>query len=446
MQRRTPRGVAAACAAPLAALLLGAGCSATAPATDTESLPGNRYTSSTLAASNDSYGAPATFPGMVNAWGVAIRPQGDGGHFWVGAGGTSFEFVGDVSASPDPALRPLHQDGLHAVTVPGADADTTDAGAGKITGVAFNPAPLASDSFVVTGQPVDVDGHPETLSGSSRFLFATDSGRIAGWTEQGVDGRIVRHDGPALQMFDGGPAGMSFFGLALAPSRDDTLWAADFGADPQIRQFDKSWRLVPTQGFANPFATGDPIDPAEPSLGKQARPGDPAPFNVVTAGDRVFVTYAIRKAAEGSADGAEFDAGEEDSLDAEQETAAGDRPDRGKVAEFDRAGNLVRVLDDGGRLNAPWGVAVAPADFGALSGSILVGNFGGAGRIAAFDDATGAFVDYVRDESGRLLGVEGLWGLLFGNGESLGDSNSLYFTAGPADEKDGVFGRLRATN
>jgi hypothetical protein len=223
MQRRTPRGIAAAFAVPLAALLLGVtGWSPAAPATDTGSLPGNRYTSTTLVASNDSYGAPATFPEMVNAWGVAIRPQGDGGHFWVGAGGTSFEFVGDVNASPDPALRPLHQDGLHEVTVPGADADTTDAGGGKITGVAFNPAPLASDSFVVTGQPVDDDGHPEMLSGSSRFLFATDSGRIAGWTEQGVDGRIVRHDGPALQMFDGGPAGMSFFGLALAPSRDDT--------------------------------------------------------------------------------------------------------------------------------------------------------------------------------------------------------------------------------
>ncbi|AHK35985.1 hypothetical protein OPAG_06803 [Rhodococcus opacus PD630] len=447
MQRPTPRRVAAACAAPLAALLLGAtGCSPAAPAADTGALPGNRYAATTLVASNDSYGAAATFPEMVNAWGIAIRPQGEGGHFWVGGGGTSFEFVGDVSASPDPALRPLHQDALHEVTVPGADSDTSDTGGGKITGVEFNPAPLNSDSFAVTGQPVDVDGHTELLAGSARFLFATDTGRIAGWTEQGTDGRIVRHDGPALQMFDGGPVGMNFFGLALAPGRDDTLWAADFGTDPQIRQFDKSWHPVPTQGFVNPFATGDPIDPADPGSGKRARPGDPAPFNLVTAGDRVFVTYAVTKAAEDSADGHEFDAGEEDSLDAEQEAAAGDRPDRGKVAEFDRAGNLVRVLDDGGRLNAPWGVAVAPADFGALSGSILVGNFGGAGRIAAFDDTTGTFVDYVRDESGAVLGVEGLWGLLFGNGESLGDRNSLYFTAGPADEKDGVFGRLRAAN
>lgn len=447
MQRHRPRRVAAACAAPLAALLLGAtGCSSTAPAADTGAFPGNRYSAATLVASNDSYGAAATVPEMVNAWGLAIRPQGEGGHFWIGSGGASFEFVGDVSASPDPSLRTLHQDALRQVTIPGTDSDTSETGGGKITGVAFNPAPLSSESFAVAGQPVDVDGHREILAGSSRFLFATDTGRIAGWTEQGTDGRSVRHDGPAQQMFDGSAEGMNFFGLALAPGEGDTLWAADFGTAPQIRQFDTSWHLVPTQGLANPFATGDPIDPANPDSGNRARPGDPAPFNLVTAGDRVFVTYAVTQTSEESIDGSEFVAGEEDSLDAEQETAAGDRPNRGKIAEFDHAGNFVRLLDDGGRLNAPWGVAVAPADFGALSGSILVGNFGGAGRIAAFDDATGAFVDYVRDESGAVLGVEGLWGLLFGNGESLGDSNSLYFTAGPADEKDAVFGRLRVAN
>ncbi|GCE40161.1 hypothetical protein Rhow_003804 [Rhodococcus wratislaviensis] len=431
-----------------AALLVTAAASATAcaPAASShalQDLPGNRYARAALVASSADAAAATTVPTMVNAWGVAIRPQGEGGHFWVGAGGNSFEFVGDVTASPDPALRTLHQDALHEVSVPGADADTSEAGLGKTTGVVFNPAPLNSDSFAVTGQPVMVDGRQELLGGSSRFLFATDSGRISGWTERGADGRIVRHDGPAKEMFNGESAGMSFFGLALAPGRDDTLWAADFGAEPQIRQFDKAWQPVATHGFANPFATGDPLDSADPNGGKHARPGDPAPFNIVTAGDRVFVTYATTKAAE---NGTGFDAGEEDSLDAEQETASGDRPDRGKVAEFDAAGNLVRVLDDQGRLNAPWGVAVAPADFGALAGAILVGNFGGAGRIAAFDDETGAFIDYVRDESGAVLAVEGLWGLLFGNGESLGDSNSLYFTAGPADETDGVFGRLRAAN
>ncbi|SEL93482.1 hypothetical protein SAMN05444583_117112, partial [Rhodococcus maanshanensis] len=80
-----------------------------------EALPGNNYTQTNLAATGESYSAPFTLPDMVNAWGVAIRPKGAGGHFWVGAGGTSYEFVGDVTASPDPALRQLHQDGLKEV-------------------------------------------------------------------------------------------------------------------------------------------------------------------------------------------------------------------------------------------------------------------------------------------------------------------------------------------
>jgi hypothetical protein len=144
---------------------------------------------------------------MVNAWGLAIRPQGGCGHFWVGAGGASFEFVGDVAASPLPALRTLHQDELRNVTVPCADSDTSDAGGGKITGVVFNPALLTSDSFVVSGQPVEVDGHQQMLSGSSPFLLATDSGRLSAWTEQGADGGIVRHDGPAPEMFKRRAAG-----------------------------------------------------------------------------------------------------------------------------------------------------------------------------------------------------------------------------------------------
>ncbi|MFC7450425.1 TIGR03118 family protein, partial [Rhodococcus daqingensis] len=125
-----------------AAVALTAAC--TSPSTETdalEALPGNRYAQSNLAATGDQYAAPFTLPDMVNAWGVAIRPKGAGGHFWVGAGGTSFEFVGDVTASPDPALRQLHQDGLREVTVPGADSDTSEAGIGKTTGVIFNPAP-----------------------------------------------------------------------------------------------------------------------------------------------------------------------------------------------------------------------------------------------------------------------------------------------------------------
>ncbi|MFD4429110.1 TIGR03118 family protein [Nocardia sp. NPDC058497] len=424
-----------------AALLLAAACSSNEPAgDDVAPLDGNRYSQTNLAANKDSYHAQFTFPDLVNAWGLADRPKGAGGHFWVGAGGKSFQFVGDVHASSDPKLQKLFQDQLELVGVPGADADTSDKSAGKTTGVVFNPAPITSDLFAVRDQWVDVDGMPIPLGGSSRFIFATDSGKLSAWTEQAPDGAIVRRDGGANQVFDGSAQGMAFFGIALAPSGDKLL-AADFGTDPQVRTFDKFWQPVASTGFANPFATGDVIDPATPEKGKKVKPGDPAPFNITTLGSRVFVSYAVTKPDE--KDPAKFDKAEEDALDAEADKTSNGKPDKGKVAEFDAAGKLVRIIDDGGRLNAPWGVAIAPSNFGALSGKLLIGNFGGLGRVLAYDDTTGTFVDYLRDGEAKPVEIAGLWALMFGNGESLGDANALYFTAGPEDEKDGLFGSLR---
>jgi uncharacterized protein (TIGR03118 family) len=115
----------------------------------------------------------------------------------------------------------------------------------------------------------------------------------------------------------------------------------------------------------------------------------------------------------------------------------------GRVAEFNPDGSLKQVWGDGTGFNAPWGMALAPAGFGALSGHLLVGNFGD-GTIAALDPVTHAFVDYVRDAKGERIEIEGLWGLQFGNGVSLGEANRLYFAAGPEDETAGLFGHLAA--
>jgi uncharacterized protein (TIGR03118 family) len=417
------------------------GAGTTAGSAPAPALSDNRYRQVNLAANAEAYQARFTLPEMVNAWGIAIRPKGAGGHFWVTAGDASYEFVGDVSASGDPKLRELFQDPLKAVTIPGTDTKIDNTSVGKATGVVFNGADINSDKFIVTNQPTQVDGRTVALGGSARFIFVTDSGHIAAWGERGPDGKVVRVNGPSQEVFNGEPQGMQFFGVALKQGSFDTLWAADFGKQPQIRQFDKDWKLVPTQGFANPFATGDPADPTK---GKLAKPGDPVPFNITTVGDRVFVSYAISKAPdEPVAGGPAFDAGEEDSLNKEQEKATGGRPDKGKLAEFTSTGELVRILEDDGRLNAPWGVTLAPASFGPLGGKILVSNFGGAGRIAAFDDTTGKFVDYMRDEQGAPVGIDGIWNILFGNGESLGDADTLYFAAGPADETEALFGALR---
>ncbi|WP_280235378.1 TIGR03118 family protein [Nocardia cyriacigeorgica] len=409
-----------------AALVVATACTDTGSGTDDITLDGNRYVLTALAAGDDAAHAAVTVSGMVNAWGFADRA---GGHFLVGAGGKAHGFLGDVRSASKTELRTLSQDGFAAMTVPGADSDTSDKSAGTVTGVVANPAPPNSDVFVVRDQPVPFEGVPPLLlSGSARNIVATDSGKISAWTDIAPDGAVIRHDGPANLVFDGSAQKMAFYGIALAPS-GDALLAADFGAEPQVRTFDKNWQLVATSGFVNPFATGEAVDAEKPELGRKAVPGDPAPFNLTTIGDRVFVTYAVTRPDADEAD--EFAVGEREVADLDGERAAGDTPDKGRIAEFAADGTLVRILDDGGRLNAPWAVTVTPSTFGPLSGKLLIGNTGGAGRILAYDDTTGEFVDYVRDTAGAPLSVPGLRGLEFGDGDSLGDSDALYLTAAP---------------
>ncbi|MDB5727228.1 MAG: hypothetical protein JWQ00_433 [Noviherbaspirillum sp.] len=275
----------------------------------------NAYRQENLAASSAAYAARFTFPGMVNAWGIAIRPHGAGGHFWVTGGGISWEFVGDVKSSSSQTLRTLFQDELTQVSIPGADALTDETSLGKATATVFNGAPLDSPLFRVAAQTAISDGRVTAFDGSARFIFATDSGHVTAWRERTTEGTVERVNGPSQDMFDGSAQQMAFFGMAIKPDTWDRLWLADFGAEPQIRTLDAN--------------------------------------------------------------------------------------------------------------------------------ALLTGNFGGNGTIAAFDRTSGRFIDFMRTATSRPIAIPGLWALLFGNGESLGDSNALYFAAGPNDEKDGLFGSLR---
>ncbi len=379
---------------------------------------------------------------FINAWGIATRPAGAGGHFWVTAGGWSYQFVGDVSASGDASLRSLFQDALTLVRIPGAgvpegETDVTNTGlfTGFGTGVVFNGAELTSDKFIVRNQRVTVGGVEQVLEGSARFIFATDSGVISGWTERNAtSGAVVRQNGAAVEVINGSAEGHAYFGIAIKPGTWDRLWAADFGVSPQIRAFDKDWQPVALgTAFANPFIG---VKPA-------AEPGDYVPFNIqvldVKGTSYAFVAYA--KSQPDPENPTQFFAAEEDAITAADETR---QPDRGRVAMFNLDGALVKTIADDRRLNAPWGLAVAPSEgFGPFNGALLVGNFGGKGRIAAFDVERNDFLGFMADDDGEPIAIEGLWGLQFGNGASLGDSNALYFAAGPGDETKGVFGALR---
>jgi mono/diheme cytochrome c family protein len=109
---------------------------------------------------------------------------------------------------------------------------------------------------------------------------------------------------------------------------------------------------------------------------------------------------------------------------------------------FDLNGTLVRhLVPTGGRLNAPWGVAKAPATFGSLANMLLIGNFGD-GVINAFDPTSGVFAGSINDTAGAALANSGLWGIAFGNGVQNQPVNTLYFTAGIAGETAGLYGRI----
>jgi uncharacterized protein (TIGR03118 family) len=270
------------------------------------------------------------------------------------------------------------------VDVPSVSALT----GGPVTGVTFN----TTQSFVVT------DG---VNSGPAVFLFATEDGVISGWNP-GVPPPPVSHQ--AEVGFDNSSQNAIYKGLAVASTvSGDRLYAADFH-NARIDVLDGSFHLLNLPGAF--------VDPAIPD--------HYAPFNVMNLGGRLYVTYALQ------------DSNAEDEL-------AGFG--RGYVSVFSTDGVLQQSLIHGGQLNAPWGMAIAPSNFGQFSNALLVGNFGN-GRIHAYDPVSGALLGTLRRPGGSPIHVDGLWGIAFGNGGQAGPLNTLYFTAGPADETHGAFGRI----
>jgi len=382
----------------------------------------NSFTQTNLVGNRVKYSPEILERKLFNAWGLAIRPAGAGGHFWVTGKDISFEYVGDVKASPNPKLRPLFIDKLMHVRIPvtGDDKFTT--------GVVFNDS---TDTFVITQDVLDAP----TITAPAKFLFTGDSGLISAWTERKKDDGSFDRPKEALTVIDRSKEGAQYFGLAISHDYQK-LYAANFGAQPSIDVFDGDFKPS-TIRFDQPFDANknDKVDA-----------GEYAPFNIqaltTPSGDNhIFVAYAKTQACPAAEikknvcrKGAIF-AGEEDTS----------KPGQGRLAEFTEDGKLVAVWPDAGKLSAPWGMAFAPQDFGALSGALLVGNFG-SGTIAAFDSQTHQFIDVMRDAKGKAVQIDKIWGLLFGNGESLGDKNALYFAAGPQDEKDGLFGSLRLSH
>ena len=373
---------------------------------------GNKYKQANLAASNASYNALFTFPDMVDAWGTAIRPAGAGGHFWVTAGSNSYEFIGDVNGEPltqDPALGIVS---LPPATMP---AGTN---AGSSNGIVFNGI---GTGFQITQTLANGD----SFTAPAKFVFVSDNGVMSAWAQRNNADGTLSYPSYANTIFDEGTDNSAFFGLAIN-SANTQLIAADFGNNPfpRLRIYDDTFTEQPLNGrFASPFR-------ADQSTFK---PGDYAPWAVhtvvVNGKPSVFVCYVNTS---------------EDPDNPGQVLFATESTGRGtsRLVEYNEDGTLVAVWDDRGTLSGPWGVAIAPANFGGLSNMLLVSNFSD-GTIVAFDPATKSATEFLRDDKGNVAAISGIWNILFGNGVKLGDSNALYFAAGPNDETEGLFGSLR---
>jgi uncharacterized protein (TIGR03118 family) len=236
-----------------------------------------------------------------------------------------------------------------------------------------------------------------TTSVPAKFMFATLSGTIQGWPP-GTTATVTG--------FDGSKWHASYTGLAIS---GEWLYAADF-ANGRIDIVDNTWKQVKKPGaFSDPWL-----------------PKGYSPFGVQAAGGFIFVQYA-----------------KVDPKTHEEQKGRG----LGIVDQYSTDGRFLSRVAKGGKLNAPWGLAWAPAaGFGKASGALLVGNFGD-GLINTFrQDHKGRW-----RWSGRLLTkdkkpvwIDGLWGIGFGNGAAAGPTTSLYFAAGPADEMHGLYGAITA--
>lgn len=253
--------------------------------------------------------------------------------------------------------------------------------------------PLAAGRAV--GGPTGMVFNASTGFQGDIFIMASLDGCISGWSAGTAVTRRVDHSA----------SGAIYTGLAQGITASATyLYAANL-AGGTIDVFDAAYAPVT-------LPAGALVDPALPA--------GYSPYNVQVLAGKLYVTYA------------QYTAG-----NPRETTGAG----LGVVSVFNLDGTFVQRLATGGSLNAPWGLALAPASFGPFGGALLVGNFGD-GRITAYNAATGALMGQLMGPAGTPISVSGLWGLAFGNDASAGKSTQLYLAAGPQGQTHGLFATI----
>ncbi|HEY2188977.1 MAG TPA: TIGR03118 family protein [Caldimonas sp.] len=246
----------------------------------------------------------------------------------------------------------------------------------------------------VTGQAFNSASASGAFNGDN-FLFVSENGTIAGWR-----GGL----GTTAETLQTGIDANVYKGTAFATqSGNSYLYSANFRNGTIDILKGQSGELPLTGNFTDPNL-----------------PAGYAPFNIQNLGGTMYVTYAVQ-----------------DAMKHDEVAGAG----LGIIDSYDLQGNLIARVASAGKLDAPWGLAIAPSSFGVLAGALLVGNFGD-GRISAFNASTHTFLGQLAASDGTPLSIDGLWALAPGNDGSAGSSARLYFSAGPDGESHGLFGVL----
>jgi uncharacterized protein (TIGR03118 family) len=362
------------------------------------------YTQVNLVA-NTSGVAPVTDPKLVNPWGLSRTSSSP---WWISDNGTGLSTLYNGAGTINPLV----------VTIPKANPNSKTFPNGTPTGTIANASP--TDFLLAPGAPAD-------------FLFSTIDGTISGWNPSvGVAAGAAPPSTHAMVVVKT-TDGSSYTGLTSATVNGNRyLYAANFNkgtVDVYNNAFQKV--TVHSNGEGDRYRDGDDDRP----FTDNRLPRDFVPFNVQAIGNDIVVTFVLHQ---------------------EGNPLETDGPGLGYVDIFSSSGRLLRRLQHGDWLNAPWGVALAPLDFGIFSHALLVGQFAGggtsegSGTIAAYDLATGSFMGLVQDATGKPLSINGLWALSPGNSAAAGSydpagspASELYFTAGTDHGTGGLFGYLK---
>jgi uncharacterized protein (TIGR03118 family) len=236
------------------------------------------------------------------------------------------------------------------------------------------------------------------------FIFATEDGTISAWAGglNPANNAVIAVDNSSNPS---AASGAVYKGLVFGVNaQGGFLFATNFRLG-RIDVFGPNG----SDGQFTPARTDGGF--ADPNI-----PAGYAPFGIANIDGDLFVTYA-----------------KQDTQKHDDDAGRG----RGFVDVFDTDGHLLRRFASRGTLDSPWGIARASFAFGRFSGKILIGNFGD-GRINVFDN-DGTFVDQLENESGNPLAIDGLWTLTLGGGRN-SSPDTLYFSAGPNKETNGLFG------